>query len=42
MSWDETQYTNVDKWVKNIQEMMSVALIKCQDEVYSKWLLDWM
>ena len=37
ISWDETQYTNDDKWVKSIQEMMSVTLIKYQEEVYNKW-----
>ena len=36
MIWDETQYTNDDKLVKSIQKMMSVALIKYQDEVYNR------
>ena len=36
MSWDETKYTNDDKLVKSIQKMMSVALIKYQDEVYNR------
>ena len=36
VSWDETQNTNDDKLVKTIQRMMSVALIKYQDEVYNR------
>ena len=36
MIWDETQYTNDDKLVKSIQKMMSVTLIKYQDEVYNR------
>ena len=35
MSWDETQNINDDKLVKSIQRMMSVPLIKYQDEVYN-------
>ena len=34
VSWDETQNTNDDKLVKNIQRMTSIALIKYQNEVY--------
>ena len=36
MSWDVTQYTNDDKLMKSIQKMMSVTLIKYQDEVYNR------
>ena len=36
------QYTNDDKWVNIIHKIMSVALIKYQDEVYNKWHLDRM